>query len=346
MHIQEAILHHIIKAENTSGPSSARLEPRLARLSPDDRLQRTMEGVLRIYAKAINGFGTFDADQTVYRFPVLLKDYIANGADFIQFSQDSGRLIAAKMSDAYFANGGYALFVRYSNLGQDWLLVVMLKLKEGIGIDQATLDLNDTLSFDIDHLHEAARIDLGKWQSNTQPYLSFIKKRRGSEDVTRYFRQALGCTEYTDSKHNTTQLLGAVEAFCDAQSWSTEQRNDARRRTFDYCQTKDRAGEPVNLTALSAHIFDQNPTAFAEYVRENDYEVSETFKPDRKTYTRFKRIDGKVGNVKVSFDVDDLMQQRVDYDRDNNCLIIHNIPQDLADQISKFKPESDGSAAE
>jgi nucleoid-associated protein len=97
------------------------------------------------------------------------------------------------MANANFANGGYdrtklnryALFLRYTNVAADWLLLVMLKLKAGTGIHPATLTLNQTLSFDIDHLHEAARIDLAKWQANTQPYLSFIKKRTTSEDVTR-----------------------------------------------------------------------------------------------------------------------------------------------------------------
>lgn len=346
MQLQEAILHRIIKAENTIGPGTANLIPRTTRLPVDDRLKRTAEGVLRIYAKAINGYGIFDANQTAYPFSGLLKNYVVNGTDFIPFSQEAGKLVAARMSDAFFANGGYSLFLRYRSQQQDWLLVVMLKLREGTGIDQATLDLNDALTFDIDHLHEAARIDLGKWQSGTQPYLSFVKKRNGSEDVTRYFRQALGCTEYTDSKHNTTQAMEALDAFCEAQGWTLDQRNEARRRTYDYLEAKDRASEPVNLTALSAHVFDQQPSKYADYVRENSYEVGETFKPHRKTYTRFKRIEAKIGNIKVSFDVDDLLQQRVDYDPEHKSLIVNNIPQVLIDQILKFKAPTDGSTTD
>jgi nucleoid-associated protein len=338
MELQEAILHRIIKAENTTGANAATVVPRNARLPIDERLVQTADNALRIYARATNGFGTFDANQVRYQFPVLLQKYVVRGADFIQFSNEATSLIAAEMGNAYFANGGYVLFLRYTNLGQDWLLIVMLKLKAGTGIDQVTLNLNETLFFDIDHLHEAARIDLGKWQANTQPYLSFIKKRRGSEDVTKYFRQALGCTEYTDSKHNTAEVMKAVNEFSETKGWTVEQRNEARRRTFEYCETKDRAREPVNLMALSAHIFDQEPTAFADYVREKEYVVSETFMPHRTTYTRFKRIDAKVGNIKVSFDVDDLVQQRVDYDSANNCLIINNLPQDLVDRINKIKP--------
>ena len=268
---------------------------------------------------------------------MLLQEYVVNDADFVHFSKETASLIAEEMKNSYLSNGGYVLFLRYKNQERDWLLVVMLKLKAGTGIDQNTLSFKETLSFDIDHLHEAARIDLKKWQTGIQPYLTFIKKSKGGEDVTQYFRHALGCTEYIDSKHHTDQVIKAVDGFCKDQGWTPEQRNDARRRTYEYCDNKDKKGEEVNLTALSAFIFDQEPIAFSDYIRDNGYEVGETFKPHKKTYTRLHRINAKVGSINVSFDVEDILQQHVDYDKDNNCLIIHNIPQDLIDKINEVK---------
>ncbi len=268
---------------------------------------------------------------------MLLQEYVVNDADFVHFSKETASLIAEEMKNSYLFNGGYVLFLRYKNQERNWLLVVMLKLKAGTGIDQNTLSFKETLSFDIDHLHEAARIDLKKWQTGIQPYLTFIKKSKGGEDVTQYFRHALGCTEYIDSKHHTDQVIKAVDGFCKDQGWTPEQRNDARRRTYEYCDNKDKKGEEVNLTALSAFIFDQEPIAFSDYIRDNGYEVGETFKPHKKTYTRLHRINAKVGSINVSFDVEDILQQHVDYDKDNNCLIIHNIPQDLIDKINEVK---------
>jgi len=337
MELQEAILHRIIKAEKTTGADSAKVIPRSERLPTDDQLLRTAESVLRIYAKAINGYGTFDSNQVRYQFPVLLQKYVVNDEDFVCFSNETASLIAEEMKNSYLSNGGYVLFLRYKNQDRDWLLVVMLKLKAGTGIDQNTLSFKETLSFDIDHLHEAARIDLEKWQVDTQPYLTFIKKSKGGEDVTKYFRHALGCTEYIDSKHHTDQVMKAVDGFCKDQDWTSEQRNDARRRTYEYCDDKDKKGEEVNLTALSAFIFDQEPIAFSDYIRDNGYEVGETFKPHRRTFIRLHRINAKVGSINVSFDVDDILQQHVDYDVDNNCLIIHNIPQDLIDKFNEVK---------
>lgn len=337
MQIQEAILHRIIKAKSTSGAGSATTHKRTTCLPADERLNRTVEDILKIYNKSTSGYGTFDTNETVFRFPVLLRGYVVASADFIAFTSEATDLIAARMADESFSTGGYALFLRYANQGQDWMLVAMLKLKPGTGVNEQTLELSDTLSFDIDHLHEAARVDLGKWQADTQPYLSFIKRRQGGAEVSRYFREALGCTEYTDAKHHTGQMREAFEAYATANAWTQERKRTARQRIYDYCDAKERAGESVNLTALSALIDDQTPDAFSGYVRDNAYEVSETFKPHKATYTRFKRISRAFGSVKVSFDVQDLNDGSVDYDESNDCLVINNLPQELIDEIKKHK---------
>jgi len=346
MERREAILHRIRKDRNATGAGAATTQKRTARLPADERLIRTVEDSLKIYGKSTSGYGTFDTNETVYRFPGLPKGYAAGGADFIAFTSEATDLIAAKMGDEAFSTGGYALFLRYSNQGQDWMLVAMLKLKPGTGVNEQTLDLSDTLTFDIDHLHEAARVDLGKWQAETQPYLSFIKKRQNGAEVSRYFREALGCTEYTDSKHHTAQMRDAFEAYSVHNAWTQEQKRAARQRIYDYCDAKEKAGESVNLIALSALIDDQNPDAFTDYVRDNAYELSETFKPHKATYIRFKRISRTFGSVKVSFDVQDLLSGGVDFDEDNTCLIINNLPEELIEEIKKHKATDDEPVAD
>lgn len=346
MNILEAILHRIEKDKNTSGAGSAQSVVRHECLPIDEKLERAAIDILRIYSKSTSGYGTFNANEAVYRFPVRLRDHIVTNANFIAFTHEATSFIAAKMEGEGFATGGYVLFLRYTNQDRDWLLVAMLKLKPGTGVIEHTIELSDTLSFDIDHLHEAARVDLAKWQANTQPYLSFIKKRHGGQDVSRYFREALGCTEYTDSKHNTEKMRDAFETYTERQSWTQEQKRDGRRRVYDYCEAKDKAGEPVNLTALSAMINDQDPESFSVFVRQEGFEVGETFKPHKATYTRFKRIQRQFGSVKVSFDVQDLLDGRVDYDDAHSCLVITGLPAELIDEIKKHKEDQNEPAAE
>ena len=345
MQIQEAILHQITKDVQTQGADSTTVNLRAQSLPIDERLIKTATEIVKAYGKLLSGYGTFDADEEVHQFPSLLRRNIANELSFVEFTSTTTRMIANEMSKVFFANGGYSLFLRYTSQGQDWCLIVMLKLKDGTGLNKTTLELLDAMTFDVDHLREAARIDLSKWQTDTQPYLSFIKKGK-SDDVTQYFREALGCTEYTESKHNTKQMKDAVEAFCSEQDWDTAEKRDARQRVYDYCDAKTKSGDPVNLKALSALIDDQQPEAFIDFVRDKNYEISETFKPHRETYIRFKRISRQFGSVRVSFDVQDLLDGRVEYDEETNHLVITNLPDELVTEIQQHKATANGHFAE
>ena len=331
MEIQEAVVHELDKAANIP---DVVIRLRDACLPINEKLATLGDGVLKIYGKSTNNYGCFDPDQETYRFSALMAHYVSGKIPLLDFSQAASRLVAATMGASNAATGGYPIFLRYTSHGRDWLLVAMLKLRTGTGIDSQTLDLTDSLSFDISHLHEAARIDLERWKQNTQPYLSFIK-RRSREDVTQYFRLALGCTDYTDSRHNTRQAMNAVDAFGEAKNWTPEQKQNARRAAFNYCDENGQRNEHVNLSSLSARIFDQEPDAFANFVREEGYTVSETFSPHKDTYMRFQRISGRVGNVKLSFDVDDLLNDTIAYDAATNSLTVRGLSSTLRDEILK-----------
>ena len=129
--------------------------------------------------------------------------------------------------------------------------------------------------------------------------------------------------------------MKAVDDFCKDRNMTSEQKQEIRRITYEYCDLKRQNQEPVNLTALSAQIQDQNPNAFLEFVKNNEYPVSEFFSPHRNSYSRFKRITSKIGSIKISFDVDDIVNQTVIYVSESNSLYIKNIPRDLIEEIQK-----------
>lgn len=333
MNITEAIVHGI---EKESGETTTILHPRETQSTVDEHMNRLGNAILTAYGKVTNNYGSFGT-QDLHRFPSYLTQYHQTQINLVDFSKAALSLISDRMASSAPSTGGYVLFARYTSQGRDWLLIVMLKLKTGTGIDKTTLELNSTVSFDIQHLHEAARIDIEKWQSNEQPYLSFIKKSGRQDDVTRYFRNALSCTDYIDSKHHTTQLLKAVDAYCSSNDWSAEQKQNARRRTYEYCNEKYELGEVVNVTSLSAMINDQEPDSFSSYILENQITLNETFSPHKATFTRFKRIQGRFNNIKISFDVDDVINETVDYDPASNSLIIKGIPESLIIDINRAK---------
>ncbi|MCE8028790.1 hypothetical protein HOP54_08820 [Halomonas daqingensis] len=335
MHIQEAVIHGL---EKVSQSTTVTENFRHVLSAVDNRMENLGEGVLKEYAKQSDSYGTFDADQKTYPFSQLLREYFDKKVGLLEFSIAATRLIAARMMGSPPATGGYVLFIRYTNQGRDWLLIVMLKLKSSTGVDPKTLELLESLSFDINNLHEAARIDLAKWEVNDQPYLSFIKKSSSQDEVTKYFRLALGCTEYTDSHYNTEQAVSALVKYCAEKKWDNTRTQQARQALHDYFDEKyHSADKTVHLKALSGMINDANPDDFYNFVKQEAIPVSDTFSPAKKIFDKLKVIRRKFGTVSVRFEAQDVMNDIVDYDDANGMLYIKNIPQSLIDDILRAK---------
>lgn len=335
MNIEEAIIHGLIK-EKRNDDVTERFRTELSAI--DNRMQTLGEGVLKEYAKQSDSYGTFDADENTFPFAKGLREYYQGNVDLLELSLTTSRLLKKQMSESPLSTSVYILFIRYENMGRDWLLAVMLKLKASTGVDPETLELKENLSFDINSLHEAARIDLEKWREDEQPYLSFIKKGRGKDDVTKYFRLALGCTEYTDSSYNTDQAVKAVDAYCKHKNYGEKEVQAARQKLHEYFDEKyNSVDKTVHLKALSGIINDGEPDDFYDFVKNEDIPVSDKFSPAKKIYDKLRVISGKFGTVSVRFEAKDVIRDYVDYDEHKKVLIIKNVPPALIGDIRKAK---------
>lgn len=344
--ITEATIHHLEKAVQTRGAGSITVHPRAAQLPVDDVLQRLCDSLILMYTRAANSNGTLGIDPRAHRFPVHLREYVEGRTAFMPFTREAVALVAQQMQASFLASGGYALFLRYRTDAHDFVLVAMLKLKPGAGIDAGSLSLTETLNIDLAHLNEAARINLTRWQEDQHPYLTFIKGASRQAEVSEYFRQALACTSFTDSRHHTEAVLRAAHDFVDARAdLSVQERREEkatmRRRLFE-CLDSNR--EEVPLATIAAAVNPSAPDVFLEYVRnrpEGDgYNLDERFKPNRATYIGLKRLHGKMGSVSLSFDVADVLAERVRYDAGTDSVILQSPTEPLKNSILEHAPTS------
>ncbi|WP_417500761.1 nucleoid-associated protein [Marinobacter sp.] len=320
MEIQEAIIHRLIKEARQTG--DADVDYRQDRLPINDVLIKLAQEVIKVYHRNANGYGTFHEDENLYRFPKLASEYLTGECDFVDFSKTTADLITNQMKSSTFASGGYLLIIRLTIGERDLLIAALLKLKPGTAIEEDTKNLIESLGLDVDHLHEAARIDINKWQEDSHPYLSFVKKSSGNSDVTLYFRNALGCSDYTDSKHHTQQVMQAIDDYMENQDWDKDKKIHIRQKVHEYFKLKTENKEPANLTSVSSIIDDQNPDNFKNHVQDGEYGVNETFEPHPKTYRRYHRIAGKLGNISLSFNVSDVTDGKINYDEESGNIII------------------------
>lgn len=341
MHIVEATIHQLAKAPQVKGPASVIRKLRSTALPVDPTLEAVCVDLLSMYATRSNSTGTFGAIPTLHQFPVHLAAYVEGTMPFLDFSEQALLLIEQEMSKSLLASGGFALFLRYQQGGSDYLLVAMLKLKQGAGINETTLDLEPTLNIDVNLLHEAARINLTRLSDGKEPYLNFIRGRSRAGDVTEYFRTALACENFTSAKHHTQQVINAATDFVEARqdlATDEEKREELIRvksALFD-CFSANK--KEVVLQTLAAAIMPSDPQNFLDFVKDpalsEKYQISETFQPDKATYQRLQRIHGSIGKtIKLSFSVEDVQASRVSFDDSSNAVVLSNPPPDLVKAI-------------
>lgn len=336
MEIKEAIIHELIKEARQT--EHAAVDPREERLPINDVLVKLTQEVIRIYNRQSNGYGTFHTDENLYRFPKLASQYIADEHDFVEFSKTTANLISEQMKRSTFASGGYLLIIRLNIADKDWLIAAILKLKPGTAIEEDTKELIESLGLDVEHLHEAARIDINKWKENSHPYLSFVKKRSGKDDVTLYFRNALGCSDYTDSKYHTTQVMKAIDDYMEAKDWSKDKIIKTRQEIHRYFKLKTENKEPAILRSIAQTVDEKAPEVFEKYLVDGDYGVNGNFEPHPKTYRRYKRVAGKLGNISISFDVSDVIDGKINYDKNSgNIIIPGGVESKLVKEIREYQ---------
>ncbi len=337
MEVLEAALHEIRKDKETSGEHAVQVLHASALLPLDNILKNAAEAVLANYTKKHNAWGVFGVNEQTQRFPVILKENMNKSKDFLTFSIETTDLIAKEMSSKNMSTGGHILFLHYENASVSWLMVVKLRLSNGTGVDDKNLQLTETRSFNMDNIHEAARVNLQSWQQDgTETYLSFIKGR-GDEEVSKYFRDALGCTDYTDSKKQTQAAMIAIQCFFDKKALSLDDRKEKKKVIHDLFFTCYKDQKPINLIALSAYVDTQNPNDFKDFIRENGIELQDEFKPHAKTFSSWKRVGSKFKSISLSFDLAALDDQTITYDQSKNTITIGDIPDKLAQDILQYK---------
>lgn len=344
MQIIDATIHRLIKEAHTHGAGSVQTQMRSSNLPIDDTLQIISRDLLSLYNRSSDSSGTFGSNPNTHLFPIRFDDYLLGNLSFPELCQATVDLISQQMANVRLANGGYALFLRYHEAPNDFLLIAMLKLKAGAGIDEASLGLLPTLNIDLSLLNEAARINITRFQSDEEPYLTFIKGSRAASDVTEYFRNALACLNYTNASVQTKQLIQAADDFVKQRSdLSTDdqrqrERLEARRRLYDCLQQNP---NEITLQTAAAAINPSDPSEFIDFTQvttagERKYNFNHRFKPDRKTTQSLRRITGSMGSVRLSFDVEDVRSGTIEYDNSRNAIIIKSPSDKLKQDILEY----------
>lgn len=330
MRVSNIIVHSISKEKNQPAEEvSSNLKP--IELEADQRVTNFLQSVDEVYSKKTGkAYGKLDSTSNFSR---LLENLtLDESIDFVEFSHLGMSDLTRRIASEPFATGGYIVFARYAkNTASDYLLVVMIKSKEGFSFNDE-LELLNAHQLDLDKLHFAARIDIDSWNSDSeQNHVSFVKGR-ASGSVTQYFRDFLGIIEFSESVIATRELVTAItNYFSHHLKYDEEEVENKKKLVHDYCVAKNESEEPIYLDELSRFLDESNPESFLDYAQEK-HQIPNEFSPDKNVLRKFVKYSGHDKDVSVSFKAG-LLGKRVTYDPKSDTLEISPTPNKLRNQI-------------
>ncbi len=331
MNIQEAIVHRFEKERHQ--PSVAHM--RSAILPSDDGRNDLVTAIREVFNRTkARGYGAFKEDKVAFPFSAQLDEYITHSHSLVPFTFALQASYQKSIDAAQLSTGGYLFFASYEENGKDFMFVVSIKLKAGTGIDDTTLTISKTVNLDIDHLHEAARINLTDWKAGSERYITFVKRRQGkdSKSATDYFREFLGVTELTESVEQTKLLLQVLRDYSEEKPLDAEKAREMRQRVHVYCVecTKEKKG--INLEALSMRLNDQDPDDFVNFVIRKEYPLGDGFEPNSRVYRGLRRYNIKDPKLTLDFE-ESILGSRIIYNKEDETLTIRDLPLEFKQRL-------------
>ncbi|WP_308570028.1 nucleoid-associated protein YejK [uncultured Haemophilus sp.] len=328
--VNQIVLHQLVKhSENEQTNMQSILREQLLSVTPE--VEQMMLQLHQGYQNKTKAFGLFKEDSL---FAQLLNRLLENEMEFLGFSQQSTKLLAAELGKYNFADSGTLILCRYNFLATDYLFIALLDSRSSMLVDEH-LDIHRTSYLDITQFDIAARINLTELQinANSNRYLTFIKGRVGRK-ISDFFMDFLGAEEGFNPQLQNQCLLQAVSDYCEAGELNKEQTQAVKKQVFEYCKGQLAEGDDIALTELSANLPTLNDKPFVDFAEEQEYGLEENIPPLRATLKSLTKFSGAGKGVSLSFDAD-LLNQRIYWDPITDTLTIKGIPPNLKDQLQK-----------
>jgi nucleoid-associated protein len=268
------------------------------------------------------------------RFAFELERYRSGEIDFTDFTRQTVESLLP-LIDQHLSVGGHWWFTHYRQGEAEYLTLALLHQRDGYGFD-AGLNVVPVQQLNLGHLMLAARIDLTQWQNGgSRQYIAYVQDR-GNKKLVEDFRLWLGCQEGVNAGAETRTLLKAFSDYVESEDLPEDASREKTATLIDYANAQAKRGEPITLDELSELVDEQQPKAFYDYIRNQDYGLAAEIPPDKRTLQQFKRFAGRASGVSISFD-SHLLGNSIEYDDERDRLIIKQVPGQLKDQIKERK---------
>lgn len=280
--ISNVIVHELFKEAKKPMNPAKKIKFRDNVLDPsNDIVIKLISEINGLYGKKGNSayYGVFKEELTergpvpdaIENYTILAKP---SNQDFIDLTVEIMNKLAKEAEAQLWSSGGIIVFADYIRDGVRFLLVTMIKQKEGIRLS-SRLEPELLEQLDLTKINQAARINFDKFikyqnsshiEKNDLSYLSFISTI-AQQTASGYFITALGCDKGITSNKATKNLPNEVRKFFDKHSEIKENARQFKNEVIAYLERQADSKQPAKLSDIAAMAY-KHMTYIDEALRE------------------------------------------------------------------------------
>lgn len=278
-------------------------------------------------SRAGRQYGSFSPEHP--GFHALLMQWREDQIPFTRFCQQVTRQLGLQLDQHEEVFQGYLCFIAEHLERGDRLFIFHLRQTAALTLNQ-TLALIETDYIEFSETGFGVSIDLQSLAENAEKCIT-LSFGRGDRGIKPVVAEWLGYVDTVDKRAETEHFLALVDTYCN--DLPAEESHPLREKVIDYCMDQDKAGEPVAYSALSEQVDE----GLERYVRQHT--PREELIPDRKQLRNYLRFTGKNNDVSISFASTSLGKE-VEFDPNQEVLMIRNLPKSLLRQLKKLHDEN------
>ncbi|TBR44975.1 nucleoid-associated protein [Marinomonas agarivorans] len=339
MSISNLIIHEVQKQSNDS---KALLIARPNAIEIDDQTKQFSAKITDLFNRSGMNTGKFsnpNGSEDGSKLPKLLVEYFDGDGfrDFAEFSKACAVEYIRHLEPVEGAEGGLLWFHHYQVNEAHFLLVALLKRKQGVVLN-TDLSLEQINQVEMDKLHMAMRINLTAWKAQDDARYIAFRLGRALKPESDYFTAFLGCNEPVQAARETRKLVELTTAFCQEKSVPQKAALELKKAVSEHCLEKVEDREPVELTDIADRVKEyfspEDASSFLELAASESFQLEKEIFVEKAGLRKLTRYSGSNRSLSLSFD-SDLLGDAIRFDETTNSLTITDLPKSLLNQLRK-----------
>ncbi len=329
MPLDHSIVHKISRNTDTSP-----IEISLAKTETgnEDSIVSLFEQLRKTYHRSsLKQVGQFDPERNDNPFPKLLSDLNEKKVSLLRLSQRLMEQLKHSVDSYHTPFEGHILFTLDTTVNHETLSLLWIEHQEAVHITQdLTLERVDYI--DTKNLVAGITINLNDYQEAPEEKYLSLYVSRGQKEIGEYLESFCCFTTQVNTAAETEAFLNIVEQY--TEQLPEEEGQLKRNDIIDYCIEQNMAGEPVQIEVLSTVLNERAPDEFSTFVSQHQETPKKAIHTHRPSLKRYGRYSGRDKDISLSFSAS-LVGEGIDFDVEENALIIRHIPKGLKEQLIK-----------